>query len=328
MTTHPDSSLYPDSLHPETRAMLETLEAGFPKLETMTGPAARELIRSRRVPNPHPEPVGSVSEHVLDGPGGALRVRLYRPVTATTEPTPAVVFAHGGGFVFCDLDTHDDLCRSLCNGTDATIVSVDYRLAPEHPGPAAADDVHAAFRWVHERAAELGIDPARIALAGDSAGGNLAAVTAVRARDEGGPTPSAQILLYPVIDDDFDTDSYRRYGHGYYNTRAAMQWYWRQYAPGGATSSRLSVSRAESLSGLASALIVTAGLDPLRDEGDAYAERLTREGVPTVHRRYDGLFHGFLTFPALGTTFAPRAEILSLARTLLGRGAGSAPGGV
>lgn len=296
-------------IDPEVQSLLEILDAGFPRVETMTGPQARAAIRARLQPAPDPEPVRSVRDREIAGPAGPIPVRIYHPEIASTGPHPVVVLAHGGGFVFCDLDTHDGIARALANGVGAVVVSVDYRLAPEHPAPAALEDVYAAVVWVHANYAELHGDPDRIVVAGDSAGGNLAATVALATRDRGGPAIAAQVMLYPVIDDDFDTESYRTYAEGHFNTRAAMQWYWQQYAPGGADSALISPARAATLAGVAPAVVVTAGRDPLCSEGDAYAARLAAEGVPTTHRRYDDLFHGFMTIPALSATQVARKQL-------------------
>jgi acetyl esterase len=231
------------------------------------------------------------------------------------------VFAHGGGFVFCDLDTHDGICRAMANGVGAIVVSVDYRLAPESRWPAAAEDVYAVVAWAAEHASELGGDAGRIVVAGDSAGGNLAAVAALIARERGGPALAAQLLLYPVIAADFETDSYREFATGHFNTRAAMQWYWDQYvAVEDRDHPHASPLRAE-LAGLPPAVVVTAGCDPLCSEGDAYANALAAEGVPVTHRQYDGAIHGFMTMGMLALArtaqkqaWADLREILDQAR--------------
>lgn len=284
-------------LAPEVAALLPVLDAGFPKVEAMTGAQARAAIRARlRMPD-EPEPVAELIEREL--PSG-IGVRVYRPATSSDGPVPIIVFAHGGGFVFCDLDTHDGLCRSMANGVGAVVVSVDYRLAPEHRWPTAAEDVYAAAVWATEHAAEFGADPARLIVAGDSAGGNLAAVVALMARDRGGPAITAQALLYPVIAADFGTESYRRFAEGFYNTHAAMSWYWDQYVPDAADRTHPYASPAAAdLTGLPPAVVVTAGCDPLRSEGDAYAGALAEAGVATVHRCYEGAIHGFMTMPVL-----------------------------
>lgn len=250
-------------IDPEVQSMLTLLDAGFPRVEHMSGAEARAAIRARLQPVADPEEVGSIRSFEVDGPAGAVPVRIYTPAGSAPGPRPVVVFAHGGGFVFCDLDTHDGICRAMTNGLGAVVISVDYRLAPEHPAPAALEDVYATLGWAHANAAELEADPDRIVVAGDSAGGNLAATVALAARDRGGPPIAAQALLYPVIDDNFDTDSYRTYSEGYFNTRAAMQWYWRQYAPGGANSPLISPNRSDTLAGLPPAVVLTASCDPL-----------------------------------------------------------------
>ena len=184
------------NLDPQIAALIETLDAGFPPVHTMTGAQARATIRSRFVLAAEPEPVAEVRDETISGPDGDIPVRIYRP---HGEGLPILVYAHGGGFVFCDLDSHDELCRNIANRVSAVVVSVAYRLAPEHRWPAAADDFYAATRWVAHHASRLGGDPGRIVVGGDSAGGNLAAVTALMARDQGGPALAAQLLLYPVL---------------------------------------------------------------------------------------------------------------------------------
>ncbi|MFC7448462.1 alpha/beta hydrolase [Rhodococcus daqingensis] len=304
------------TLHPEVAAMLEALDKGFPDVTAVPPPDLREVIRSRRAPLQRQPDMREVRDVIIDGPGGDLALRVFRPHHDAPE-LPVVVFAHGGGFVFCDLDSHDEFCRSMAQGVGAVVASVDYRLAPEHPAPAAHDDVYCALEWIAKHAADHGGDPTRIVLAGDSAGGNLAATVAVAARDNGGPDVAAQVLMYPVIDDDFDTESYRLYGTGYYNTTRAMQWYWQQYAPNGTDDARLVPTRAQSLAGLPPAVVVTAELDPPCSAGDAYAQRLAGDGVPVRHRRFDGLFHGFLTIPALSFTAPAREEIWAMMRDVL-----------
>jgi acetyl esterase len=239
-----------------------------------------------------------------------------------------VVFFQGGVFVFCDVETHDGFCRQLARGTDALVLSVDYRLAPEHPAPAAADDAFAAVRWAVEHADELGGDPDRVVSAGDSAGGNLASVVTLMARDVGGPQLAGQVLIYPVVDRACAHDSYDRYAEGYFNTTAAMRWYWEQYAPAGhdpAPAHYVEPLRAEDLSGLPPALVVSAALDPLVDEARTLAARLRADGVPVCHREYGGLFHGFLTILPLQAAQSARDVLWQDLRDLLGV-PGPAPG--
>lgn len=239
-----------------------------------------------------------------------MLVRIYWP--ETTGPAPLVVFFHGGGFVLCSLDTHDELARGLCQGAGAVVVSADYRLAPEAPYPAAPDDCYAALVWAVAHAAELGADGARVAVAGDSAGGNLAAVTALRARDLGGPALRHQCLIYPVTDCRFDTPSYIENAEGYFLTTESMRWFWSHYLQdmGLATEPYASPLRAPSLSGLPPALVITAEYDPLRDDGERYAQALAAAGVPTTLRRYDGMIHGFVTMAEI---FEDGRAALSLA---------------
>ncbi|MEU4314017.1 alpha/beta hydrolase [Nocardia sp. NPDC024068] len=303
-------------LLPEVAALLANLNSGFPDVTTRSAPELRAIIRSRRAPLQWLPAMRDVRNLTIDGPGGPLPLRIYRP-HHDAGALPVIVFAHGGGFVFCDLDSHDEFCRSMAEGVGAVVVSVDYRLAPEHPAPAAHDDMHAALRWAAAHAPEFGGDPAALVVAGDSAGGNLAATVALAARDRNGPSIAAQLLLYPVIDDDFDTESYRRFGSGYYNTAAAMRWYWQQYAPHGTDDSRLVPTRADTLAGLPPAVVITAELDPPCSSGDSYARLLTEAGVAVHHRRYDGLFHGFLTIPALTVTRTAREEIWTMVRAAL-----------
>jgi acetyl esterase/lipase len=291
------------------RTMLRELNAGFPRVESMTGPEARAAIAQRRLPVTNIDDVRRTIDHSVPGPGGAIPVRIYYPHGELFNSRPGMVFCHGGGFVFCDIESHDGFCRALARGSQAVVISIDYRLAPENPAPAAALDAFTAFAWAVEHAAALGIDPTRIAIAGDSAGGNLAAVTAILCRDRNVTLPVAQLLIYPAIDPSFETNSYHLYASGYVNTRTAMQWYWHQYLGGGRLGSERIVdppylvapARAESHAGLPPTVIVTAGLDVLNSEGTGYARQLRRAGVPVVHRDFPGLFHGFMTmqsFPA------------------------------
>jgi acetyl esterase/lipase len=291
------------------QAVLRTLDAEFPRVEEMTGPQARAAVAERRMPAINVDDVASTVDSVIPGPDGAIPMRIYYPHGEATDDRAAVVFCHGGGFVLCDIESHDGFCRALARGTQAVVVSVGYRLAPEHRAPAAALDCFAAFCWVTEHAADLGIDPARTAIGGDSAGGNLAAVTAILCREQrerGVREPIAQLLIYPVIDPSFETESYHRYATGYFNTRAAMRWYWRQYLGGQRLTDPphlVAPARADSHAGLPPAVVVTAGLDPLHSEGRAYARQLRSAGVRVVHRDFPGLFHGFMTYQS----FAPAA---------------------
>ncbi len=309
-----------DGIDSTVRAMLRELNAGFPAVETMTAPQARAAVAGRRVPVDNTDDVRSTKDRSVPGAAGAIGVRIYRPHGAPDGSRPGIVFYHGGGFVFCDIESHDGFCRALARGSQAVVVSVDYRLAPEHRAPAAALDAFAAFRWVTDHATELGIDPRRTVVAGDSAGGNLAAVTAILCRERGVTRPAAQVLLYPVIDPSFDTDSYHRYATGYFNTRAAMQWYWRQYLGDEGLCDQVYLvapARADSHADLPPAVIVTAGLDPLHSEGCDYARRLGSAGVHVIHRDFPGLFHGFATIQSFPPATSARDLVCADLRRLL-----------
>lgn len=302
------------------RAMLRDLNAGFPRVETMTAAQARTAVAERRLPVTNLDDVRATEDRAVPGPAGAIAVRIYHPHGEPSDARPGIVFCHGGGFVFCDIESHDGFCRALARGVRAVVVSVGYRLAPEHRAPAAAFDAFAAFSWVVEHAAELGIDPARTAVAGDSAGGNLAAVTALLCRERGAVRPAAQLLLYPAIDPSFDTDSYHRYATGCFNTRAAMRWYWQQYLGDQKhcdPAYLVAPARAESHADLPPAVIVTAGKDPLHSEGCDYARRLADAGVPVVHRDFPGLFHGFMTIQSFPPAASARDLIFDDLRRLL-----------
>jgi acetyl esterase len=239
-------------------------------------------------------PVAAVEDRVIPGLGGDLPVRVYTP--PGRGPFPLVLFFHGGGWVLGNLDTHDPTCRALCAGAGCVVVSVDYRLSPEHRFPAAVDDSLAAARWAAARAEKVGGDPARIAVAGDSAGGNLATVTALRIRDEGGPALRGQLLIYPVVGYHTPpTPSYIENAEGYGMTREAMVWFWEQYLADGAQATHPHAAPlvAPDLRGLPPALVITAEYDVLRDEGQRYVERLRAAGVPARLSRYDGVHHRF-----------------------------------
>jgi acetyl esterase len=305
------------TLDPQIAGLIEALDSGFPPVHTMTGAQARAAIHSRFVANPQPEPVASVADHQVPVDNGRIDVRVYRP--DASEPLPLLVYAHGGGFVFCDLDSHDGLCRNLANLVPAVVVSVDYRLAPEHRWPTAAEDLYAATRWAVDHAADFGADPSRVVVGGDSAGGNLAAVTTLMARDRGGPDLAAQLLLYPVISADFDTDSYRLFGRGFYNPRPALQWYWDQYVPQvGDRQNPYASPLHGNLRGLPPAVVILAGHDPLRDEGIAYADALEAAGVPVTRRPFEGGIHGFMTMPMLDIAHRARREASRALGDLLG----------
>ncbi|QHN28207.1 alpha/beta hydrolase fold domain-containing protein [Gordonia pseudamarae] len=321
-----------DDLHPDVEMMLAALEAGFPDVTEFSAPELRDIITSRRAPLAHEPDMRIARDVTIEGEGGDLALRIFVPHNVDESQLgdapallPVIVFAHGGGFVFCDLDSHDEFCRSMAECVAAIVVAVDYRLAPEHRSPDAMRDVYSALRWAAGNIEDYGGDRSRIALAGDSAGGNLAAATALYARDHGGPSIAAQILLYPVIDDDFETESYRLYGVGYYNSTKAMRWYWEQYAPGGSQDPYVIPMRATSLAGLPPALVATAELDPPCSAGEEYARRLAAAGVPVRAHRFDGLFHGFLTFPSLSLTPPARERLWAMMRDALAPSAPADP---
>jgi acetyl esterase len=266
-----------------------------PATHTLPVDVARAQYEARIALMASPAEIADVREQTIDGPGGPLRIRIYTP--HGTGPFPLLVFFHGSGFVLCSLDTHDGMCRNLCAGAGCVVASVDYRLAPEHKFPAGIDDCLHATRWAAAHAAELGANPMRVAIAGDSAGANMAAVTALRVRDEGGPPLCGQLLLYPVTDYHTPgTSSYQDNAEGYGLTRDTMQWFWAHYLNDESESAypHACPLRARDLSGLPPALVITAEYDPLRDEGEFYAENLRTAGVPTALTRYDGVNHGFM----------------------------------
>ncbi|MFE1379738.1 alpha/beta hydrolase [Streptomyces sp. NPDC058740] len=263
-----------DPLTPAARALCEALSAGFPRPEA--GPEAlRAAARAHRG-----EPAPGATDTVADG----VPVRVYEGATA-----PVVVFAHGGGWVLGDLDTHDRLCRALAARSGATVVSVGYRRAPEHRFPAAEDDVYTALGWAAARWPGRPLVPA-----GDSAGGNLAAAAALRARDRGGPAIAGQLLVYPVLDHRLAGASARTYAEGFFHTTAHMRWYWEQYLGPDGDPVAASPGLAADLAGLPPALLVLADCDPLRDEGLDYARRLSAAGVVAHVQLHTGVFHGFL----------------------------------
>jgi acetyl esterase len=267
-----------------------------PPLRTLTPSQARAQLREsvRRVAGP-PAELAEVRDLTVAGAEGPLGARLYTPEeVAGAQDSPLVVYYHGGGWVVGDLDTHDHPCRLLARTSGARVLSVDYRLAPEHPFPAGVLDALAAFRDAVAQAAALGVDPARVAVAGDSAGAHLAAVTALLAAADGGPSPAFQLLIYPVTDCVEVSASRTSFAEGFLLTKENMDWYEQQFI--GAQDRhdpRISPLLAGSLAGVAPTMVVTAGFDPLRDEGEAYAERLRSEGVRTILRRHPGYVHGF-----------------------------------
>ncbi|MCR9276482.1 MAG: alpha/beta hydrolase [Pseudomonadaceae bacterium] len=279
-------------LAPEYQAMLEQLQAApGPSITSMSPVESRALYGMMR-PADAAVAIAEVENTNAPGPAGDIPVRIYKP--GSDGPHGIVVNFHGGGWVFGDLDTSDNVCRTLASDADCVVVSVDYRLAPEHPYPAAVEDAWAATMWVADNIEALGGN-GKIAVTGESAGGNLAAIVARKAAEHGAPAIALQLLMYPVTDADLDRPSYAENGEGYMLEREGMQWFWNHYCPearrGEADASPL---KAESLTGVAPAVVCTAEFDPLRDEGKAYADALEAAGVQTTYRQYDGLVHDFL----------------------------------
>jgi acetyl esterase len=284
------------ALDPQARALIDlAIKAGRPAYHTLSPKDARQLFRDTRAAVvPVPPAIGAVRDVATDG---GLPLRVYRPAgVPDSTRLPAVVFFHGGGWVIGEVETYDVLCRQLTAATGASVISVDYRLAPEHKFPAAAEDAFAATRWIAGHAAELGLDGARLAVAGDSAGGNLAAVVALMARDAGGPAIGLQVLVYPVTDVMRETRTYADFAEGYLLTRDSMRWFIAHYlrSKDDARDWRVSPVRAASLAGLPPALVITAGFDPLRDEGEMYANRLRDAGVRVDYVCFGGMVHGFI----------------------------------
>jgi acetyl esterase len=283
-------------LDPQIAQLLDQMKAmGMPGLSELPVDQARAALTAFRETAGPPEDVAAVEDITIPGPAGDIPARVYRP--SVGGPLPVVVFFHGGGWVLGDIESHDPTCRSLANRAEAVVVSVDYRLAPEAPYPAAVDDCLAATRWVAANGERLGVDAGALAVAGDSAGGNLAAVVSQVARDEGGPPIRFQLLIYPATDARMDTASCRDNAEGYFLTAADMRWFYGHYA-GPGDDPRVSPLLAPDLAGLPPAMVITAEFDPLRDEGDAYAERLAAAGVPVEHVRCPGMIHGFFGMAA------------------------------
>ena len=287
-----------DKLDPNVRLLLEAIEAqGEAPLETLTPVEAR--LRAAEGLKPvggAPEPVRSIENLTIPGPEGPIPIRIYTP--DSPAPRPAMVYFHGGGWVVCDLDTHDVVCSAIAHRAGAVVVSVDYRLAPEHKFPAAVVDSYAATVWVAANSERLGVDPMRISVGGDSAGGNLGAVVSLKSRDEHGPRIALQAMVYPVTDlSSFDTPSYLEFAAGYQLTKSEMEWFRDHYLRNmdDARHPHASPLLAGDLSGLPPALIITAECDPLRDEGEAYGKRLAEAGAPVTCTRYAGMIHPFFS---------------------------------
>lgn len=306
------------ALDPESQRLIDLMvAANRPAWNTLSPQAARDLYLSLRPAAQGPRPAEArVVDRTIPGLAGELAVRIYRPASAPADAKlPCLVYAHGGGWVFGNLDSHDVLCAQFALEAGIAVFAIDYRLAPEARFPGAFDDVVAGLRWVAANGGSIGIDPTRLAVGGDSAGGNLAAAVSIWARDSGGPKLRLQLLAYPVTDAVGRAESYRRYEDGYGLNAATMEWFFDHYTPDKAHRGdwRVSPLRATSLSGLPPALVITAGYDPLRDEGRAYAFRLHQEGTQADLVEFGGMLHGFLSSPMLlhgarrGTSLAAAA---------------------
>jgi acetyl esterase len=288
-------------LHPQARALLDLIaERGLPPMQSLSPVEARLFYRDRRaITQPEAPPVAEIAELAADGPHGTIPLRLYRPTRRSDDPapTPVLVYFHGGGWTIGDLDTHDVLCRQLANASGCAIVSVDYRMGPEHRFPAAVDDSLAATRWVHRHGASLGLDPARLGVGGDSAGGNLAAVVALLARDAGDLAVACQLLIYPATDMRCRHPSHAENGTGYLLETPTIVYYRGHYVDDEARwlDWRASPLLRDDLSRLPPALVLTAGFDPLRDEGLDYANALVAAGNEATYVCFERQIHGFIT---------------------------------
>ncbi len=312
-----------NTLDPTLQLMLSGLRAvGIDGLVVDDDPgASRAQMRQLLMELPGPQIHVDVDDLSLPGPAGEIPARHYRPANGATAPL--LVFYHGGGWAIGDLDSYDALCRLTCRDAGIHVVSIDYRLAPEHPAPAAIEDAYAAFRWAYDHAEELGAAPGRVAVGGDSAGGNLAAVVCQRARDEGAPTPVLQWLIYPRTDFTAQTRSMGLFARGFLLTKRDIDWFESQYLRGSGVDRadlRVSPLLAESLAGLAPALIAVAGFDPLRDEGESYAAALQAAGTAVDLRCMGSLTHGFANlFQLGGGSAAATTELISALRAHLSR---------
>jgi acetyl esterase len=313
----------------DTHALIELARrSGAISYTNLLPPAEARVYNSRAAASSQPrkpQPMARVENLTIPSAAGPMGARFYLPLDLPGgTPPPLLVFFHGGGWVIGDLDTHDGVCRFLAEAAGLAVLSVDYRLAPENPFPAATDDAWDAFTWASREAQTLGIDPARIAVGGDSAGGNMAAVLARRTREEDGPALAMQLLIYPVTDSADDPRSRLLFADGFMLTKGDMDLFEGHYVGPGTDidDPRISILKAPDLSGLAPAYVATAGFDPLRDEGEAYAIRLREAGVTVALRRYPGLIHGFANQTAVSRSArAAMHEIAGALRMGLAAGA-------
>lgn len=289
-------------LDAEARMLLDLMEeankAGRPKLETLPHAIGRQAVdKMSEDGEAEPMEVAEVADGGFMGPGGEIRFRRYRPLGVAAGSLPTLIYYHGGGFVIGTIETHDSTCRRLANRSRCQVISIDYRLSPEHPFPAPTDDAIATFRHIRDNARSFGADPTRLAVGGDSAGGALAAVVCQAMRDRKEAGPAFQMLIYPATDSSRESGSRKAFAEGYFLTKSLMDWFWKAYVPAGTDLSdlRLSPLLATSFEGLPPAFVLTAGYDPLRDEGRAYADRLIDAGVKTTYVNYPGTIHGFFS---------------------------------
>jgi acetyl esterase len=295
----------PVTLDPDAAAVFKAFqEAGRPPFETVSPKEARELyLAGRLATNPEPPELKSVEPLAIPAPHGSIAARVYTPkmLRKTGGLAPCLVFFHGGGWVIGDLDSHDVVCRKLADEGQLIVISVDYRLAPEHKFPAAADDAIASTKWIADNANQLGVDASRLMVGGDSAGGNLAAVVAIAARDGNGPAIAGQVLIYPATEAAMMHPSHSEPETSILLTHSVTRYFYNSYLSSAADVHdwRASPARAKTLIGLPPAYVLTAGADPLRDEGDEYARRLKEAGVPVTYRHFAGQFHGFFTMGKL-----------------------------
>ncbi|WP_428678732.1 alpha/beta hydrolase [Reyranella sp.] len=289
-------------LDAEARILLDLMEeatkAGRPKLESLPHAIGRPAVDKMSEDSEADAPeVAETIDGAFAGPGGEIKYRRYRPLGIEAGSLPTLIYYHGGGFVIGTIETHDSTCRRLANRSRCQVISIDYRLSPEHPFPASIDDGIAAFRHVRDNAAALGADPARLAVGGDSAGGAMAAVVCQAMRDAREAGPAFQMLIYPATDSSQESGSRKSFAEGYFLSKGLMDWFWKAYVPAGTDLSdlRLSPLLAKDFTGLPPAFVLTAGYDPLRDEGRAYANRLIDAGVKTTYVNYPGTIHGFFS---------------------------------
>jgi acetyl esterase len=283
------------AVDPKIRMLLDSPLAQFPPPEHLTAAMLRAGLKQYPAPVLAP-PIHATRDLSVPGAAGKIRVRLYHP--SARRDLPLIVYFHGGGFVVCDIDVYDDQCRTLANDCGCALASVDYRLAPETPFPGQLEDCYSALKYLAAQGGELGFDGTRLAVAGDSAGGNLATATALLARDRGGPALRYQGLIYPCLDPGCNSASMQSLADGHMLTRAMMLWFWKCYLPNAADAANPSAAPPLArLAGLPPATLITAEFDPLRDEGEAYADQLRAAGVAVVARRYLGMIHGFASMP-------------------------------